>query len=602
MAFFRFIIWFAILGIVAGAFILLNDVFITGERGIFDGLKAIGMIVVAIILIVILNSGPEKTLGSLSPSSPQQRDYKREAPRPGTVKETLDDRKALKSLAQTIHIERLWRDQSGKWDEATSWFGGLPRLGEQAWPRSEGSEIPMQFVAQLDMNDIRTKAKAEHLPLTGSLAFFLSHEEFGCKVMYIENGRNDPPLPPPADKPSPFAVLSSNLHFADEEVQSERQTYPEWPVALLAITAPDLAFEVDGETEEMQTRSLREEAVSQEGMMPLVEENWFNAPYPFSDFYWHSAFVLLDLLRGEICQTEVSKLHDGTNIGLSDHPTKSQNIAEEFDAFVANLEAQLSGKEYWEVMKSDDLAWFQDQCEILFKDFKITMRNHYIVSDFKGILQISLSRPLAETYWHTAKLALCAMSLPQVEENLAQARNETLYGLEKDIDGSTLANAFVQLRDTTKSWVEPHNPWTVMSAKDVTHLKELFVLLGKDYEEIVRYVFCLNNFETLQRLSLNAMICDTGSPIAELPLPAQKMINLSFRQSITSNHQMFGQGIDIQGNAAYEYHDWLLLLQLYYDEAMGWQFGDVGVYQFWIRPEDFKSKRWDRIEVSFEAH
>jgi hypothetical protein len=65
-------------------------------------------------------------------------------------------------------------------------------------------------------------------------------------------------------------------------------------------------------------------------------------------------------------------------------------------------------------------------------------------------------------------------------------------------------------------------------------------------------------------------------------------------------HQMLGQPLLIQDP---EYAaDHLLLLQLVYDPAMSWLFGDVGAYQFWITEQDLRAGRFDQAKLTFESH
>ena len=44
----------------------------------------------------------------------------------------------------------------------------------------------------------------------------------------------------------------------------------------------------------------------------------------------------------------------------------------------------------------------------------------------------------------------------------------------------------------------------------------------------------------------------------------------------------------------------VMLLQLAYDDMMGWQFGDMGAFQFWIPPADLAAGRWTAVRVIFE--
>jgi len=66
-------------------------------------------------------------------------------------------------------------------------------------------------------------------------------------------------------------------------------------------------------------------------------------------------------------------------------------------------------------------------------------------------------------------------------------------------------------------------------------------------------------------------------------------------------HQLLGLPREVQ-NAAEDFADHVLLAQFDYDDAMFWHWGDVGVIQFWIRPEDLAARRFERAVASFEGH
>lgn len=65
-------------------------------------------------------------------------------------------------------------------------------------------------------------------------------------------------------------------------------------------------------------------------------------------------------------------------------------------------------------------------------------------------------------------------------------------------------------------------------------------------------------------------------------------------------HQMFGIGRDVQGQVE-ERSDEILLFQADTDEMMLWMWGDVGVLQFWITPEELRAGNWDSVEATFEG-
>ncbi len=66
-------------------------------------------------------------------------------------------------------------------------------------------------------------------------------------------------------------------------------------------------------------------------------------------------------------------------------------------------------------------------------------------------------------------------------------------------------------------------------------------------------------------------------------------------------HQLFGAPMRVQ-SAAQEYGSThLLLAQFCYDKGAMWFWGDVGVMQFWITPQDLKACRFDRAAMTIEG-
>jgi uncharacterized protein YwqG len=80
------------------------------------------------------------------------------------------------------------------------------------------------------------------------------------------------------------------------------------------------------------------------------------------------------------------------------------------------------------------------------------------------------------------------------------------------------------------------------------------------------------------------------------------VINEAHLLPIGPCHQMFVVPADIQGNPEIEEEANRLLLQLASDDMMFWPFGDDGVYQFWIKRDDFATRNWDAVKLTFECH
>lgn len=66
-------------------------------------------------------------------------------------------------------------------------------------------------------------------------------------------------------------------------------------------------------------------------------------------------------------------------------------------------------------------------------------------------------------------------------------------------------------------------------------------------------------------------------------------------------HQMLGWGTEVQ-DVVQRRQDDVLLLQLASDHGIRWIWGDCGVIQFWISPDDLANRRFDRVVTTFAGH
>jgi len=71
----------------------------------------------------------------------------------------------------------------------------------------------------------------------------------------------------------------------------------------------------------------------------------------------------------------------------------------------------------------------------------------------------------------------------------------------------------------------------------------------------------------------------------KIPSQVRDRIHNEWRDSVGDGaHQIFGLGRDLQGYLE-EMDDHLMLLELNHDDMMHWEWGDLGVIQFFITPE-----------------
>jgi hypothetical protein len=145
-------------------------------------------------------------------------------------------------------------------------------------------------------------------------------------------------------------------------------------------------------------------------------------------------------------------------------------------------------------------------------------------------------------------------------------------------------------------------PTDPMEPADWRTLSALFERARGEFKDIGRYgvPFSLQDIEGETLLYL--LTADEAAYLS-LPAPIRALANRRCRlPSGGAWHQMFGRGVDIQGGAIENSIDHHMLLQLVYDDMMHWRFGDVGAYQFWIRPEDVKARNWPAAQLTFECH
>ncbi|QGM98584.1 DUF1963 domain-containing protein [Methylocystis parvus] len=140
----------------------------------------------------------------------------------------------------TLILSRRPRHAGAEWRNATSWFGGAPRLGGIEWPRN-GAGQPMHFLAQIDLAEIAAKAGETPLPKEGSLAFFVFVGGERA-VIYAPDHMSGPPTEPPAGM-ADLPTVGGDPEWPFD--LTGRALFPFWPIDVtrLDIDAPEGADE-----------------------------------------------------------------------------------------------------------------------------------------------------------------------------------------------------------------------------------------------------------------------------------------------------------------------------------------------------------------------
>lgn len=151
----------------------------------------------------------------------------------------------------------------------------------------------------------------------------------------------------------------------------------------------------------------------------------------------------------------------------------------------------------------------------------------------------------------------------------------------------------------TTAWVEGRDPWTEMAGADIERLKAGLARAEKEFRAFVGYI----QLAYLETPTLRAMLTGPERAYAALPESVRARVNRDYLLPPEVWHQMFGRGVEIQGDSsAMREEGNIMLLQLTYDDLMEWSFGDNGIYQFWIAPDDLASRNWSAAKMSFESH
>lgn len=407
------------------------------------------------------------------------------------------------SKARSLFLARASRLNNAEvWDQASSWFGGLPRLGAQEWPRSVKDNLPLVFLAQINLENANRNLLVDQVPDSGWLAFFIGHGSLECKVIHVQTRELPPLSQAPADASPTWGWYGNSGPLPD------------------ILTSPDRAF---------------------------------SFPY--------FPMELLPRASGE---------GEATNAALS-----------EFDRLVPSREYFMSARQVHE-MASVEPEYFGHTVQ------------HY-----------------------AAKMMLAAMEADSVIARLKDRRNRLQDGeltdhkrnkiteTEELLRKSKLAkNDFLLLCQNFYDWAFQFSKWNSLDAESVKMFREWCSRIQLDqFSELGSKYFHRSHFEELLTPTYLTAMAAPDNVFFKLKKEIQAVLSENYRRPTKYRcHQMFGQGSQVQGNAAMEHMGDHMLLQLAYDDIMGWKFGDMGVFQFWISPSNLNRQKWDKVEVTFEGH
>ena len=233
---------------------------------------------------------------------------------------------------------------------------------------------------------------------------------------------------------------------------------------------------------------------------------------------------------------------------------------------------------------------------------------------------------LRTTLRHPTHVELCRRDLELARSKLARLQptgitgvlgalglrsnrpNDELKKAQDDVTRCETRLAEVQQRATdferfvreVAEWVPAKDPWELMSPEAVEVLRSTFERGKTAFGQHPRF-HRPHSFDDLETEMLVALTTADDRAYAGMPEAMRNLINTHYLLPSSGWHQMFGRGVDIQGNAALDNEGNVMLLQLVYDDMLQWRFGDMGAFQFWIPPEDLASGNWSAVRVTFEC-
>lgn len=413
-----------------------------------------------------------------------------------------------------VVLARMARERGVDWSGAGSHLGGMPRLGEALWPRGR-NQLPLPFVAQIDLAEIAAKCPESPLPHQGSLAFFINDGA----VIHVPPGASEPAVAP-ADLPHAFE--EGGYPLPEEPGLLTHPLFPFWPLEPIGLKLPDdlpLPSEEEDDLEairSVQTAALHNRLPRREYAFSVSSARKDGCPSA-DTMWWYGAQHVARCLHKAVDGSERRAAFYVDSIAKS-------------EAYRARLESEIE----------------------------------------RDAEKIAAAAAATERYRE---------AIPRVAEQSA--------GLE----------AFVAEFDR---FVTGRDPWSVMRANEVQVLKEAMAETRKSFEELCRFVVP-SGLDDLRNLTIRRMITGDEAALAALPDELLGALNRGYRLTSAAQHQMFGLGECIQ-TALYDHLGDLLLLQIGYDDLPEMCFGDVGVWQWWISPEDAAARRWDKVKLTFECH
>ena len=467
-----------------------------------------------------------------------------------------------------------------------SWIGGLPMMPEDMpWPRSvsfedpDRGERPLHFLAQIACGDLPDDLWCGLGPRSGWLLFFLDPNQYfpedsgSFKILHTGELGVERPAPDDLGPVHDGQYTGPDYAYLEADVPP---VWRRWPVDLVSF--PNEAHEVDGHvrvTPEHFAERLYAGAPVLEGLRPELPEpfTWRMALAVIAQFEWRFS----NPLRKETLSKEaIAKLSD---------PHFFASLRPDVEAIGERVEELKSALVSVADPGSPAADEIRQQLAQRNEGLARARRLDAFLSDHataESLLDYMHSLEEEKEAWQEAALQLLARERKRSEAH----------------DPDTLL--------TTEDWalikgrLESHklNYWRIAAIRAWKDDRINLSILEK--EETIWGMFDEN------RSGLSQFVSDyyTDPQREALIPPAVLETHEPWWRQLAENrpHRMGGYHDGLQSEARIGPSKTLLLMQIASDPAMNWVWGDVGVYYFWIAPDDLAAGDFSKVKADLECH
>ena len=195
--------------------------------------------------------------------------------------------------------------------------------------------------------------------------------------------------------------------------------------------------------------------------------------------------------------------------------------------------------------------------------------------------------------------ARLAAASPVDEAKIAESRAGEQRNRDRIPEIRRQGDELAAFLGTYRQFVEGKDPWTELTTHELDRLEALMREARDRFPDLTRYHVPVR-MDDVRNLCIRRLITGDEAALAALPDAMLTFINQHYRLPGQSQHQMFGLAGVQQANL-YEHLGDILLLQLGYDGMNEWRFGDMGLWQYWIAPQDAAARRWEGAQLTFEC-